>query len=89
MPPQTVESRLDSLEKRVTTLERLPVRIDGLTLQVSQLRAEMRAGFSAVRSEIGELGAQMRVLHEDVISRIALQSDGSNGRRSRGRQRKR
>jgi hypothetical protein len=67
----------------VTRLEQLPARIDDLTLQVSQLRTEMRGEFSAVRGEIAEqgaasaawdeaLGIQMRMLHEDVISRLAL-----------------
>ena len=97
MPPQTLESRIVDLEKRVTRLEELPARIDDLTSQVSQLRTEMRAEFSAVRHEftaaLGEmggqisgLGTQMRVLHEDVIGRIALLHDGLSGtpkRRSR------
>jgi hypothetical protein len=103
MPPQTGVSRLDDLEKRVTRLEELPACIDDLTLQVSQLRAEMRDEFSAVRSEMAagfaaleaRLGAkfearleasleaktdglatQMRILHEDVIARIALLQEG-------------
>jgi len=83
MPPQTIESRVTSLERRVTRLEQLPDQIDALTSQVSQLRTKMDAEFSAVRSEIAEqgaasagrdegLGIQMRMLHEDVISRMAL-----------------
>ena len=78
----------------MTRLEQLPARIDDLTLQVSQLRTEMRGEFSAVRGEMAEqgvalrseiaeqgaasaardeaLGIQMRMLHEDVISRLAL-----------------
>ena len=52
----------------MTKLEELPGRIDDLTLQVSQLRTEMRAEFSAVRAEIAEraTGSEMRALHEDV-----------------------
>ena len=80
MPPQTLESRIESLEHRVTNLEQLPGRIDHLTLQVSQLRTEIRVEFSAVRAEMVELGTtlntHMRVLHEDVISRIALLQEG-------------
>jgi hypothetical protein len=60
----------------VTRLEELPGRIDDLTLQVSQLRTEMRDEFSAIRAEMAEqgrtLGMQMRVLHEDVIGRLTL-----------------
>jgi hypothetical protein len=73
----------ESLEKRVTRLEELPARIDDLTSQVSQLRTEMRAEFSAVREEmtdkIGGLATQMCVLHEDVIERIALLQEGLSG----------
>lgn len=82
MPPQPIESRVESLERRVTTLEQLPASIDDLTSQIVQLRAEMRDEFSAVhsriaeqgktlRGEIGDLATHMRVLHEEVISRIA------------------
>jgi hypothetical protein len=74
MPPQTIESRMTSLERRVTRLEQLPDQIDALTSQVSQLRTKMDAEFSAVRAEIAEraTAVEMRVLHEDVISRLAL-----------------
>jgi hypothetical protein len=80
MAAQTLASRVESLESRVTRLEELPGRIDGLTSQISQLRAEMRAEFSAVRAEIAEQGTslatRMRVLHEEVIGRIALLQEG-------------
>ena len=64
--------------ERVTKLEELPGRIDDLTSQVSQLRTEMSAEFSAVRAEIAvrATGSEMRALHEDVISRIALLREG-------------
>ena len=78
MPPQPLDSRIESLEHRVTKLEELPGRIDDVTAQVSQLRTEMRVEFSAVRAEIAEgaTGSEMRALHEDVISRIALLQEG-------------
>jgi hypothetical protein len=64
------------LEQRVTVLEQLPARIDGLALQISQLHEAMRTEFSAMRKEMRELNEatnrQMRVLHEDAIARIAL-----------------
>lgn len=91
MSPQALESRVRTLQTRVTRLEELPARIDGLTSQILQLRAEMRDEFSAVRTEIAAgfvavrselaadidgridgLATEMRVLHEDVIPRIAL-----------------
>ena len=44
----------------MTQLEQLPARIDNLTLQVQQLRTEMRDEFSAVRSEMAEQGTSLR-----------------------------
>lgn len=91
-PPQPLESRVESLEKRVTQLEQLPARIDGLESQIQQLRTEMHDEFSAVRKELGAQisaqGTQMRVLHGEVISRIALLQEGlptPRRKRSRGR----
>ena len=52
MAAQTLVTRVDALETRVTRLEELPARVDALTSQVLQLRDEMRAEFSAVRNEI-------------------------------------
>ena len=99
----------------MTSLRELPKRVDGLALQVSQLRSEMPAEFSAirgematrsdlasglsavraemaaefvtVRAEIGDLGRQMRVLHEDLVGRIALLQEGfpPPGRRTKRR----
>src|SRR5947208_14258134 len=67
MEPQTLESRVESLEQRVTLLEQLPARVDALTLQVSQLRDEMHAEFSAVRGDIraGD-EAVIRSLREEI-----------------------
>lgn len=98
MSRETTESRVDSLEIRMTQLEQLPARIDNLASQVVQLRTEMRSEFSTVRGEIAEQGktlrgeiaeqgkalsakiddqgTQMRVLHEEVIGRIALLQEG-------------
>jgi len=69
----------------VTQLEQLPDRIDDLTSQVSQLRTEMRAEFSAVRAELAEraTGVEMRVLHADVISRLVLLQEGQAPRSKR------
>ena len=67
MEPQTLESRVESLEQRVTLLEQLPARVDALTLQVSQLRDEMHAEFSAVHGDIraGD-EAVIRSLREEI-----------------------
>lgn len=80
MPLQPLDSRIESLEHRVTELAQLPGRIDDLTSQISHLRTEMHDEFSAVRGEVSELAdrldTRMRVLHEDVIARIALLQEG-------------
>jgi len=94
MPPETIESRADNLERRVTDLETLPDRIPAIESQIVQLRTEMRGEFSAVREEIrtgdrvlgeriDENGRHMRVLHEDVIGRLAIIQEGQSARRRR------
>ena len=94
MEPQTLEQRVEHLERRVTLLEELPARVDALGLQISQLRDEMRAEFSATRSrdeetrrlllkEIEETRAQMLMLHEDTLSRLALTQEGKPRPRKR------
>jgi hypothetical protein len=52
MQPQKIERRVERLEGRVTILEQLPARVEGLASQILQLRTEMRAEFSAVRENI-------------------------------------
>ena len=121
MPPETIESRVDRLERRVTDLETLLDRITAIESQIVQLRAEMRGEFSAVREEIrsgdeetrrvlggridetarvlgqridetahvlgeriDENGRHMRVLHEEVIGRLATIQEGQSAPR-RGR----
>ena len=80
MSPQSIEKRLEKLEQRVTVLEQLPARIDGLTLQIVQLREEMLAAISAsetsLRDEIraGDDGTR-RVLHEEFHRECALLRD--------------
>jgi len=91
MRPQSLDARVERLETRVTALEELPGRVDALTLQVSQLREAMHVEFSAINSKVDgldhrltgqiesvkvELGTLMRILHEEVISRLALLQEG-------------
>jgi predicted phage gp36 major capsid-like protein len=107
---QSLERRMDMLERGVEPLEQLPERITALESQFVQLRDEMRAEFSTVRSEVraGDEGTQrtlgdeirigdeetrrvlrdeiragdeetrryMRVLHEDLVTRITMLGDG-------------
>ena len=69
MARQVLETRVESLERRMTTLEQLPERLDRLESQILQFREEVGDEFSAVRRE-------MRVLHEDVLGRIAVIGEG-------------
>lgn len=89
MATQTLAVRVDRLEQRVTLLEELPARVDALALQISQLRDEMRTEFSAVRDEI-QMGdtrvmEQVRFLHEELISRLALIQENTRRRAPRRR----
>jgi predicted phage gp36 major capsid-like protein len=127
MPPQSLVKRVENLENRVTTLEQLPARVDALASQISELRDEMRIGFSAIESKIQagdeetrrvlreEIRAgdsevvrllgdeihstrdkllaareddrrEVRMLHEEVLSRIALLREGPPKARSRKRE---
>ena len=127
MAPLSFAERVVRLEQQMQSLQELPKRIDDLTLQVSQLRVEMRGEFSEIRSamaaeftnvrdemvaEFGNVRAemaegfaaptgalaraveglhaeirtgdeetrrQMRVLHEDLVGRIALIQEGLGG----------
>jgi archaellum component FlaC len=96
MPPQTIESRVERLEHRVTELESLPDLVTAVESQIVQLRSEMRDEFSAVRAEFAAVRAGihagdeetrrfMRVLHEEVIGRLAVIQEGqpSRGRRNK------
>ncbi len=89
MPPSPLTRRVQILEEKVETLERLPARIEALELQILQFREEVRAEFSAtrdgLRAEIRagdeETRLQMRVLHEEVIARFALLDEHLNDRK--------
>ena len=85
--PLRVEQRLRALEERVTALEQLPDRMDRFESEMVQLRAEMRGEFASVRSELSAVDDRLsvriedsrretRVLHEDVIARIAVLGEG-------------
>ena len=69
-----METRLGAVEKRLGAVE---IRLTMVEGQIVQLRTDMNAGFSATRED---LGRRMRVLHEDVIARIALLGERLNGR---------
>src|SRR6187402_3520413 len=60
MAPQSIETKVEGLEQRVTELQKLPRRIDRLESQIVHLRTEMRDEFSAVRTEMRDEFAAVR-----------------------------
>jgi uncharacterized protein YPO0396 len=62
---QTLGSRVDSVEQRVTRLEELPARVDAVALQISQLREELHGEFSAVR---GEMAAEFFAVRNEILA---------------------
>jgi len=82
MEKPTLTARVEILEEIVRTLETLPKRVEAVETQILHLREEMRSEFSAVRQEIRdgdeETRRYMRVLHEEVLARIATIAEGRN-----------
>ena len=88
MQPRSVDERLTMPEGQMQELRDLPERVTNLGSQFAQLRQEMRDGFSAMRSEmmevkegLAEVSRQMRVLHEEAISRIATMAEGRRSKK--------
>ena len=75
MADDALAARVEHLERKMALLEDLPERVSAVELQIVHLRNEMHEQFSAVRAEIiggdEETRRYMRVLHEEVLSRIA------------------
>ena len=77
MSPQPLEQRVERLERRMTTLEELPARVEALESQVVQLRKEMHDEFSALRGDVRagdeELRAEIRTGDEETRREVRLQ----------------
>ena len=77
-----VDTRLDRVDARLehvdTRLDRVDARLDRLEAGQNELRTHLD-------DRIDELGQQMRVLHEDVIDRIAATRE-SPGNSAKNRQ---
>ena len=80
MNEPSLNDRVQILEETVKELAVLPTRAEALELQIVHLREEMRGEFSVVRQEIRagdeETRRYMRVLHEEVLARIATLGEG-------------
>lgn len=89
MPENTLAARVENIERRMGLLEALPERVRAVELQLTHLRTEMREQFSAIGQELREeiqagdeeTRRYMRVLHEEVISRIAMLEESRPRRR--------
>jgi hypothetical protein len=83
---KSLEERVTFLENEMQGLRGLPERVASLEENILQFRADVRGEFSAVRQELqgivqmlraeiragdAETRRYMRVLHEEVLSRIA------------------
>ena len=76
--PMPLVRRIQILEGDVNTLRQLPDQVSALAADLAALREEVRTGDEETRR-------QMRVLHEELISRIALLGEGRKTRRRRKR----
>ena len=80
MPERTLDERVEILERKVEALEDLPQRVTAVEVQILQLREEMHGALSSRREDLRaeirggdeETRRYMRVLHEDVVTRITL-----------------
>jgi predicted nucleic acid-binding Zn-ribbon protein len=89
----TLTDRVEILEEKVSELATLPKRVEAVASQILHLRKDMRSEFSAMRDEVRsefaavrqeirdgdeETRRYMRVLHEEVLARIAAIAEGRN-----------
>jgi predicted nucleic acid-binding Zn-ribbon protein len=84
--PRSFEQRITSLEEQMLERRDLPNRVAKLESQVLQLRKELRDEFSAIRWEMkaadDETRVFMRILYEDVLSRLEVIGEGDGPDRS-------
>jgi archaellum component FlaC len=78
--PESLKVRVERLEHRVETVEQLPGRVSALESQIVLLREELRSEFSAMQTVIRDVDEDtrryMRMLHEDLIQRVATLGEG-------------
>jgi hypothetical protein len=79
MESQTLNQRVSTLERKMSSLETLPERVNGLELQFSQFRDEVRAEFSATRAEMVRMNAETRAdmvrLNEETRAEMVRLND--------------
>ena len=92
MPARSLTERVDILEQTVGNLHLLPNRVAAVESQILQLRGEIRDEFSAIRGRFEDLDRRvqegdeetrrhMRVLHEEILTRISLLQESRERRK--------
>lgn len=61
MVQRSLPARVEILEKRMTSLDGLPERVDSLAMQIAQFREEVRGEFSAIRTELSAMAPREEV----------------------------
>jgi hypothetical protein len=72
--PMPLVRRIEILEGDVNALRQLPDQVSAVAANLAALREDIRTGDEETRR-------QMRILHEEVLSRIALLDEGRKARR--------
>ena len=80
MNAPTLADRVRILEQKVGSLAELPARVASVELQISQFREEVRAEFSATRSEMGECEGRLRVEIHGTADRLRSEMRECEGR---------
>ena len=87
MQERSIVERAVIQEGSVAALDSAPDRLAPVELQLMQLREEMRAEFSAVRTDIRrsdeEMRRSVRVLHDNLIARLSAVGDATRLRKKR------
>ena len=60
----------------MTVVEQLPGRMDRMELQLVEVRGDIVAFRNELSARIDDTRREMRVLHEDVLGRIAVIGEG-------------
>ena len=72
----TVDERVTRLEMRMTALEQLPDRMDRFELRMERLEHRIDQVEAQLSERIDDARRETRVLHEDVLGRIAVIGEG-------------
>lgn len=79
--PMPLVRRIELIEGDVNALRQLPEQVSAVAADLAALRSEFAAVREDIRTGDEETRRQMRILHEEVISRIALLAEGRQTRR--------